>query len=117
MIKELDPIPPVRGYSNATGAGYLANSTFTENSTSSLPILLTMSAPAQFRVLSKSRKEIYKFELIAPASTVYKLRPELQGGRPILLVGHGAACAALTKETVEADTASSLLYSLYSITA
>ena len=80
-------------------------------------MLLTGLAPAQFRELSKSSKEIFKFELIATAATGYKLRRELQGGRLILFVGHGAACAALTEETVEADAASSLLYSLCSIIA
>ena len=105
VFKGVGPIPPICSYSNATGAGYLACSTLTENGTSSPPILLTGSATAQFRELSKSSKKTFKFELIATAATGYKRRRELQGGRLILFLGHGSACAALTRETVEADAA------------
>ena len=91
------PADPVRGYSDAAGAGELDSVSFFSNEEGRRPMLLIAQADEKLRMLAATSNRICLFELFAASTTVFQLRDRLWGRRVILFVDNEAACAALTK--------------------
>ena len=81
------------------------------------PLLMTVQAEGRLRNLALTAKEIYIFELYLPAAAIYELREELLGGKVVLFVGDGAACAVLTKGAPKNRLAFSVVHAMWSVSA
>ena len=80
MVRGIGPAPPLRIYSDATGAGSVASFAFTNSGGDFRPIPLTGTAEAQLKELSRAADEIYIYELFAIMATIHKLLSVRRGG-------------------------------------
>ena len=104
-------------YSDSTGGGVLAITTFFPRGNLAAPILPNRATDGELNALAASTNPIYIYELFAMAASICQLREQLTGKRAILFVDNEAACAALTTGAAEVPGALLSVFALRAIAA
>ena len=104
-------------YSDSTGGGVLAITTFFPRSNSAAPILPNRATDGELNALAASTNPIYIYELFATVASIFQLREQLTGKRAIVFADNEAACAALTTGTAKMPGALLLVYAIWAFAA